>query len=85
MDNVGGITVYGGTYPARIWHAFMSARLAGQPNVDMPPPGPVCDRPGTSVTDAGRGQPLPPDLTNDTPAPAPNPGPAPGDHGKHGH
>jgi membrane peptidoglycan carboxypeptidase len=89
MDNVGGITVYGGTYPARIWHAFMSARLAGQPNVDMPPPGPVCDRPGASVTDTGRGQPLPPDLGNDAPVPAPAPAPppaprpAPAPNGKH--
>ena len=87
MYDVGGITVFGGTYPARIWQAFMSARLAGQANVDMPPPGPVCDRPGALVSDAGRGQPLPPDLTNDAPAPgpAPNPGPEPGGHGKHGH
>ena len=29
MRNVGGIRVYGGTYPARIWHAFMTEAMAG--------------------------------------------------------
>ena len=29
MRNVGGIRVYGGTYPARIWHAFMTDAMAG--------------------------------------------------------
>jgi penicillin-binding protein 1A len=27
MTNVGGITVFGGTYPARLWHAFMEGAL----------------------------------------------------------
>jgi penicillin-binding protein 1A len=38
MTNVGGITVFGGTYPARIWHDYMSAALAGIPPVGFPPP-----------------------------------------------
>src|SRR5579859_4164649 len=40
MLNVGGITVFGGTYPARIWRAFTADALAGQPAVDFPAPDP---------------------------------------------
>ncbi len=54
MRSVGGITVFGGTYPARIFHDF-TERLVGRsvPSV-LPAAGPVCSRPGTFVTDAGR-------------------------------
>jgi penicillin-binding protein 1A len=45
---------FGGETPARIWHAFMQAQLAGAPIVPLPPPGPVCSRPGSSITDTGR-------------------------------
>lgn len=38
MYNVGGITVFGGTYPARIWHAYTEAALQGQPAIDFPGP-----------------------------------------------
>ena len=55
MTSVGGIQVFGGTYPARIWKAFMDAELAGQPALALPPPGPVCDRPGAAISDGGRG------------------------------
>jgi len=41
MNNVGGIRVAGGTYPARIWSAFMADALADQPAVPFPPPDPV--------------------------------------------
>src|SRR5579859_1416161 len=40
MLNVGGITVFGGTYPARIWAAFTEGALIGQPAVDFPAPNP---------------------------------------------
>jgi penicillin-binding protein 1A len=40
MRNVGGITVYGGTYPARIWKQYMVGALAGTPPVGFPPPDP---------------------------------------------
>jgi len=40
MRNVGGITVFGGTYPARIWHEFMNAALGNGPAVDFPEPVP---------------------------------------------
>ena len=33
-------TVFGGTYPAMIWHDFMTHALAGQPAIDFPPPDP---------------------------------------------
>jgi membrane peptidoglycan carboxypeptidase len=56
MTDVGGIEVFGGTYPARVWKAFMDAQLGGQPAVDLPDPGPVCDRPGAGITDRGRGE-----------------------------
>jgi len=38
MTNVGGIRVYGGTYPARIFRAYMSAALAGMEPVSFPAP-----------------------------------------------
>jgi penicillin-binding protein 1A len=38
MRNVGGIRVFGGTYPAQIWHAYMTAALAGQPVAGFPAP-----------------------------------------------
>jgi penicillin-binding protein 1A len=40
MYNVGGVTVFGGTYPARIWAAYTQAALAGQPAVSFPLPNP---------------------------------------------
>ncbi|MHB1925556.1 MAG: transglycosylase domain-containing protein [Acidimicrobiales bacterium] len=42
MDDVDGTAVAGGTFPARIWQAFMSTALAGQvdePLSDLLPPG----------------------------------------------
>jgi len=38
MRNVGGIRVFGGTYPARIWHDYMAAALADSPPVGFAPP-----------------------------------------------
>jgi len=40
MRRVGGITVYGGTYPARIWHEYMAAALGDGPAVGFPEPEP---------------------------------------------
>jgi penicillin-binding protein 1A len=50
MYSVGGPTasgnyegyraVFGGTYPAMIWHEFMTRALAGQPAIDFPAPNP---------------------------------------------
>lgn len=49
MFDVGGIQVYGGTYPTRIWHSFMSQALAGQPVVDFPKPNPALIPPGKFI------------------------------------
>jgi membrane peptidoglycan carboxypeptidase len=56
MTDVGGIEVFGGTYPAKVWKTFMNAQLADQPAVGLPDPGPVCARAGASITDRGRGE-----------------------------
>jgi membrane peptidoglycan carboxypeptidase len=40
MYNVGGITVFGGTYPARIWAAYTRAALGDAPAVPFPLPDP---------------------------------------------
>ena len=44
MTNVGGITVYGGTYPAMIWGAYMKAVEAGKAPVKFTPPDPLTTR-----------------------------------------
>ncbi|MHB8662019.1 MAG: transglycosylase domain-containing protein [Acidimicrobiales bacterium] len=69
MYSVGGITasgnyegyrtVFGGTYPAMIWHDFMTRALAGQPAIDFPAADPndlgdlysVPNPPGSSSPD----------------------------------
>jgi penicillin-binding protein 1A len=53
MTDVGGITVFGGTYPARMWHAYTETALHGQPAVAFTLPDPrkippvkIIDSPG---------------------------------------
>jgi penicillin-binding protein 1A len=41
MNSVGGINVYGGTFPALIWHELMTGALAGQPVLSFEAPGPT--------------------------------------------
>ena len=38
MRNVGGIKVFGGTYPARVWHAYSAAVLENEPVMQFPQP-----------------------------------------------
>jgi len=38
MYNVQGVRVAGGTFPARVWHDFMSVAMANQPVLDWPKP-----------------------------------------------
>jgi hypothetical protein len=45
-----GGPVYGGTFPALVFHQYMAAALAGQPVLDLPPGGPG------SATPAGAGR-----------------------------
>jgi membrane peptidoglycan carboxypeptidase len=40
MTNVGGVRVAGGTYPTRIWQAYMGPALAGQPILAFAAPPP---------------------------------------------
>jgi penicillin-binding protein 1A len=54
MRNVGGIQVVGGSYPARIWQAYMSRALAGVPSVSMPRPNPSEIPAGKYIRDGGR-------------------------------
>jgi penicillin-binding protein 1A len=64
MWDVGGIRVTGGSYPARIWHDFMAAALAGQPSLDWSKPpgslrfsiGPPDERQGDRPRSRGRGR-----------------------------
>ena len=44
MRNVGGVRVFGGTYPAHMWQAFMADALAGQPKLDFPKDGGIITR-----------------------------------------
>jgi penicillin-binding protein 1A len=41
MTDVGGIDVFGGTYPAAVWRDFMDAQLASTPPAPLPDPGAV--------------------------------------------
>jgi membrane peptidoglycan carboxypeptidase len=49
MRNVGGITVFGGTYPARIWHDYTLAALKGQKAIQFPAPDPRKIPPGRPI------------------------------------
>jgi len=56
MRSVGGVTVFGGTYPAMIWQRFMSSVLEGQPVVPFTPPDPNLWPSSTRVNpEGGRG------------------------------
>jgi penicillin-binding protein 1A len=55
MGRVGKFdTVFGGTWPALIWHDFMSAALAGQPAVDFVAPDQSLWSAGHSISETGR-------------------------------
>jgi penicillin-binding protein 1A len=41
MNNVGGINVFGGTFPALVWHNFMVQAMDGVPVVGFTPPEPT--------------------------------------------
>ncbi len=59
MTNVGGITVYGGTYPARIWGAYMRELAVDQAPLRFPAPDQVITRAPRTLVLAGEAPPRP--------------------------
>jgi len=55
MTNVGGISVFGATYPAHIWAAFMKAALAKVPPTDFVPPNEQLWPRAEQIDEQGRG------------------------------
>lgn len=60
MRNVGGRTVFGGTYPAAIWKSFMVGAMANQKSESFPKPDQSKWPKGKYITDNGRGKGTPP-------------------------
>ncbi len=60
MRSVGGRTVFGGTYPAAIWKAFMVSASADKKNEQFPAPDKTKWPKGKYITDKGRGKGAPP-------------------------
>jgi penicillin-binding protein 1A len=54
MTNVGGITVFGATYPARIWRTFMEAANAPLPDIDFAQPDDTLFNHPRYLTELGR-------------------------------
>jgi hypothetical protein len=50
MNSVGGINVFGGTFPALVWHNFMVAAMESVPVEQFTPPDPT--RPPTFLDTA---------------------------------
>ena len=74
MRNVGGIAVFGGTYPARIWHDYMVPMLDGQPSIAFPRPNSSVWPSSRFISDGGRGKASVPASPGDvTTGPAPGP------------
>jgi membrane peptidoglycan carboxypeptidase len=53
MTDVGGITVYGATYPAHTWHDFAAAALASQPAIPLALANPGLLPPTKYITSPG--------------------------------
>jgi membrane peptidoglycan carboxypeptidase len=76
MTNVGGLEVFGGTYPARIWKQFMTTALQGVAPADFAPPNRGLWPPPAGAGELGRVA-LPPPPPPPPPAPPPAPAPPP--------
>jgi penicillin-binding protein 1A len=63
---------FGGDSSAPIFRQFMSAALANQPDVGLPPAGPVCSRPKAFVDENGGRSSAPPVIATLAPPPAPS-------------
>ena len=54
MTNVGGITVFGATYPARIWRTFMQNATAPLPALDFAQPNNTLFEHSRFISELGR-------------------------------
>jgi len=77
MRNVGGITVFGGTYPARIWHQFMAGALADTAPVAFPAPDPLSGRSQYRFLPGELREVREPTVASRTPSTDPSPNPVP--------
>jgi membrane peptidoglycan carboxypeptidase len=60
LNGIGGLTsVTGGTFPARIWTAFMKGALKGQPIMDFPAPSNIGGLDPVVMTSGGKQKPKP--------------------------
>ncbi|HUQ62444.1 MAG TPA: transglycosylase domain-containing protein [Acidimicrobiales bacterium] len=51
LTNIKGVgKVFGGTFPAQTWHAYMTKVLENAPPDDFPPPAPLPNLPSTTTT-----------------------------------
>ncbi len=60
LNGIGGLTsVTGGTFPARIWTAFMKGALKGEPVMDFPAPSNIGGLEPVVITSGGKQKPKP--------------------------
>lgn len=60
LNGIGGLTsVTGGTFPAKIWTAFMKGALKGQPTMDFPAPSNIGGLDPVVMTSGGKQKPKP--------------------------
>ena len=60
LNGIGGLTsVTGGTFPAKIWTAFMKGALKGQPMMDFPAPSNIGGLDPVVMTSGGKQKPKP--------------------------
>lgn len=67
MTSVGGRRVFGGTYPAAIWKAFMVSAMAGEASEKFVSPDKSKWLPSKYITDRGRGRGTPEESTTTLP------------------
>ncbi|HEU5418081.1 MAG TPA: transglycosylase domain-containing protein [Streptosporangiaceae bacterium] len=74
IDNLGGIAGgFGGTWPAKIWHTFMTTQFAGLPIVPLQTPDFTGYTPWNQVTGMMGVQPSPPPSSSPPPVQQPTP------------
>ena len=60
LNGIGGLTsVTGGTFPAKIWTAFMKGALKGEPVMDFPAPSNIGGLDPVTITSGGKQKPKP--------------------------